>query len=72
MEKVRKIDYEANVIKGLTVEPLMMVKDLCTYFRVTRGTVSKWRKAGIPEIDIAGNPRFKRTEVQEWLQDKKL
>lgn len=70
MEKVRKTKYVAKVIEGLAVEPLMMVKDLCIYFRVTRGTISKWRKEGMPELDIKGSPRFERIEVKNWLENK--
>ena len=66
MEKKIQVIEKVQIME---VEPLMKVKDLCDYFRVTRGTIEKWRKNGMPEISIAGNPRYKRIEVEEWLQN---
>lgn len=42
--------------------------DLSREMKVTRQTVWKWRKLGMPHIKIGRSVRFVKTDVDKWLE----
>lgn len=53
------------------IEPLLTTKNLIEYLSVTRQTIERWRKEGMPYLQLKGNIRFNRAEVMEWLQENR-
>lgn len=42
--------------------------DLSEKMKVSRQTVWKWRKLGMPHIKIGRSVRFEENAVKEWLE----
>ncbi|WP_109431824.1 helix-turn-helix domain-containing protein [Sulfoacidibacillus thermotolerans] len=51
-------------------EPYMTTSELCDWLRITRTTVWKWRKEGMPYHGSGKALRYKRYEVEEWLKKR--
>lgn len=51
-------------------EPYMTTSELCDWLRITRTTVWKWRKEGMPYFGSGKTFRYKRSEVEEWLKKR--
>ena len=49
----------------------MTIKELCKMLNITRPTLDKLRKEGLPYIQVSRNIRFNREEVIEWLKQHK-
>lgn len=48
----------------------MTTSELCDWLRITRTTVWKWRKEGMPYHGSGKALRYKRYEVEEWLKKR--
>ena len=48
----------------------LTTKDLCKMFSVTRQTINRWAKEGMPYIKKGHTIRFKESEVIEWFENK--
>lgn len=48
-------------------EKLVTTKELCDYLKLSRMTIERYRKQGMPYVTIGKNIRFKLSEVMEWL-----
>ena len=52
-----------------TVEPLLVIDDLCTFFEVSKKAIyHQVETKGLPAFKIAGKLRFRMSEVLEWLE----
>ncbi len=51
-------------------EEYMTVKQLCDWLKVSRTTVDKWRRKGMPFIKEEKLVRFNKDEVEQWLKQK--
>jgi excisionase family DNA binding protein len=51
------------------MENLMTTKELCDYLKLSRMTIERYRKAGLPYITIGKNIRFEKDKVLEWLKN---
>ena len=52
-------------------EKLMTIDDLADYLRVKRRTVYDWVKKGkIPAIKTVGQWRFKKEQIDVWLEQQ--
>jgi excisionase family DNA binding protein len=50
---------------------LMTIEEIADYLRVKKRTVYEWLKLGkIPAIKTVGQWRFKRTQIDHWLESK--
>lgn len=51
-------------------EKFLTTDELCELFKVSRRTIERWRKAGMPFIKIGSNVRFKQREVLKWIEEQ--
>jgi len=47
---------------------LLTVKDLSELLGVSRATIYRWRKLGLPSIQVGRGVRFNAEEVEEWIE----
>lgn len=53
------------------VEPLMTADEVATYLRVTAGSVYNWVSKGeIPFVKVGAAVRFRRTELDRWVEER--
>jgi excisionase family DNA binding protein len=48
-------------------EGLITTKELCEWLRISKATVSNWRKQGLPYYGKDRSLRYKKSEIMEWL-----
>lgn len=54
-------------------EEYITMNDVCTMFDVSRKTVQRWMKAGMPHLRFGLRLlRFREMQVKLWLVDNKL
>lgn len=51
-------------------EELIKTKELCDWLRVSNTTVMRWRNEGVPYIGKGRSLRYKRSEVEKWMQEQ--
>lgn len=51
-------------------EDLITTKELCEWLKISKATASNWRKQGMPYYGKSRSLRYKKTEVQKWLNDQ--
>ena len=50
---------------------LMTIEEIADYLRVKKRTVYEWLKKGkIPAIKTVGQWRFKKTQIDHWLENQ--
>ena len=56
----------------LMIEPeLMTIEEIADYLRVKKRTVYEWLKKGkIPAFKTVGQWRFKRAQIDRWLESQ--
>lgn len=50
-------------------EKLITIQQLCEIFQVSRSTVDRWRKAGLPCLKIGRNIRFNEEVAINWIKN---
>ena len=45
--------------------------DLIKLLRISRATIDRWRKEGMPSIKIGKGIRFDKDEVMNWIKEHK-
>ena len=56
----------------MTDEPLMSVKDLADYLQVDMSTIYIWSQRGqIPAMKVGKMWRYRRSEIEEWLNQRR-
>jgi excisionase family DNA binding protein len=53
------------------MDNFITTKELCEYLKVTKTTIERWRKEGLPFSQIGRGIRFKLDEVMQWVEDQK-
>jgi excisionase family DNA binding protein len=53
------------------MESLMTVQELVDYLRVSRTTIDRWRREGMPYQKISRGVRFERESVLKWIRENK-
>lgn len=48
---------------------MLTTTDIMTKYKVSRSTVDRWRKQGLPFIKIGKSIRFEEKKVQEWINE---
>lgn len=48
-------------------ENLVTTKELVDYLKITKTTIDRWRKKGMPFKQIGRHIRFELPEVMEWI-----
>lgn len=51
-------------------EKFLTTDELCELFKVSRSTVERWRKAGMPYIKQGKLVRFDKEEVLKWFKEE--
>jgi len=50
---------------------LMTIEEIADYLRVKKRTIYEWLKKGkIPAIKAVGQWRFKKTQIDHWLENQ--
>ena len=50
---------------------IMTADELATYLKVSKATVYKlFRRRGLPDFRIGGDYRFRRADIDEWIDAK--
>ena len=50
---------------------LMTIEEIADYLRVKKRTIYEWLKKGkIPAIKTVGQWRFKKTQIDRWLESQ--
>lgn len=52
-------------------EELLTPSELYKWLKITRATAWKWREKGMPYIGSGKMMRYKKNEVEQWLNDLK-
>lgn len=47
----------------------LTTKDLESKYQVSKGTLAKWRKAGMPFMKVSGTYRYVESDVDQWFRD---
>lgn len=50
-------------------EKLITIQQLCEIFQVSRSTVDRWRKDGLPCLKIGRNIRFNEEVAINWIKN---
>lgn len=64
------VKYDSIIAGGENMEEMLTTKDLMRIYKVTRTTITDWRKAGMPYKKYGKIVRFDRNEVQRWLEER--
>lgn len=51
-------------------EEYLTVNELCAWLKISKSTVDRWKKAGLPYFKHDKLIRFDKQKVQEWLDSK--
>ena len=49
----------------------MTVQELVDYLKVSRTTIDRWRREGMPYQKISRGVRFERESVLKWIKENK-
>lgn len=47
----------------------LSMKEICEYLGVSHDTISRWILKDMPALKMGGNWRFKRDQVDKWLEE---
>jgi len=50
---------------------LLTMKDICEKYHISRATVDRWRKEGMPFSKVGRGVRFIESEVDDWIKINK-
>ena len=53
------------------MDKILTVKEMCEELSISRVTLLKWRKKGMPTIKVFNSVRFNEEEVLKWLNEQK-
>lgn len=53
-------------------DELMTTAELAAWLKVTHAAIWKWRKDGMPYIGSGKTMRYRREEVLDWLNNRKI
>lgn len=50
---------------------LMTVKDIQEIYSLSRATIDRWRKEGMPSMKVGRGVRFDEEAVEKWIKENK-
>lgn len=53
----------------MTKENLITTKELMEYLKITKTTIDRWRKIGLPFLRIGRHVRFNLDDVMAWIEE---
>ena len=48
---------------------LLTIQDVCNIYQVSRATVDRWRKMGLPHNKIGRGIRFEEDALKKWISE---
>lgn len=54
------------------MDSILTIKEICEKLQLSRVTVLKLRKQGMPSMKVNRSVRFDENEVMEWLKNRKV
>jgi predicted DNA-binding transcriptional regulator AlpA len=51
-------------------EKYITTKELCDWLRISRSTATLWRKQGMPYFGKDRSLRYKKSEIEKWLNEQ--
>lgn len=51
-------------------EELIKTTELCQWLKISSSTAMRWRNEGMPYIGKGRSLRYRKTEVQKWLEEQ--
>jgi len=58
-------------MRVVDMENLMTTQELMDYLKISRTTIDRWRKEGMPYLSLSKAIRFEREEVLKWIKESK-
>jgi excisionase family DNA binding protein len=52
-------------------EEFLTADELSKWLKVTRRTIDRWRKKGLPYYKVGSSIRFKKEEILQWIEQNK-
>ena len=49
----------------------MTLKDLSEKLKLSRATIDRWRKEGLPSVKIGSGVRFIESDAMKWIKENK-
>lgn len=67
----KTIPVEATTVVEENPDELLTIKEVCEILKVKRGALYDWKDKGIlkPDTKIGRSPRYKRTTIQNFIND---
>ncbi len=59
----------AETLQAKQLPPVMKLKDACTILNINEGTLKKWRRKGLPVVEIDGIKLIRREALMKFLLD---
>lgn len=50
---------------------LLTSKEIQAIYSLSRSTIDRWRKEGMPSLKVGRSVRFEETEVRQWIEKYK-
>lgn len=51
-------------------DKLLTQEELCSWLKITPMTAYRWRKLGMPYIGKGKGLRYRKAEVEKWLENR--
>jgi len=52
-------------------EEFLTPGELIKLLKISRATIDRWRKEGMPSLKIGKNVRFEKNKVLDWIKENK-
>ena len=49
---------------------LITMQELCAILKVSRATIDRWRKEGLPFTKVGVQIRFRENEALKWVEER--
>lgn len=46
-------------------------KELCEWLKISPNTANNWRRKGLPYVRVGNTVRYKKEEVEKWIEGQK-
>lgn len=60
------------VILSIMSTEYLSKKDLMTYLKISKGTIERLMKQGLPHIKLERRVLFKKADIDAWLETKRV
>ncbi|MDR1870145.1 MAG: helix-turn-helix domain-containing protein [Treponema sp.] len=49
----------------------LTLRQICDKYQISRSTIDRWRKEGLPDEKLGGRLRFNEKKVDKWIKENK-